>query len=64
MTNLSARLCGQAEAGQVLVTSRVLAAADDVTQTRPLGQLTLRGFSRPVEVFDVLAVAPEPVGAA
>lgn len=64
VTNLSARLCGQAEAGQVLVTSRVLAGAEDVTETRPLGSVTVRGFSRPVEVFDVRAVAPEPVGAA
>jgi hypothetical protein len=28
-----------------------------------LGPVVLRGFSRPVEVFDVLSVVPEPVGA-
>jgi adenylate cyclase len=63
VTNLSARLCAEAEAGQVLVTSRVLHGADCVAETRPLGPVVLRGFSRPVEVFDVLSVVPEPVGA-
>lgn len=56
VTNLAARLCGEAEAWQVLVTRRVLAAAGHGPEATPLGDLQLRGFSRPFSVFDVLSV--------
>ena len=62
VTNLAARLCDEAEPWQVLVTRRVLAAAGDGPEARPLGDLQLRGFSRPFPVFDVLSggVPPGP----
>jgi adenylate cyclase len=60
VTNLAARLCGEAEAWQVLVTRRVLAAAGDGPEARPLGDLQLRGFSRPFPVFDVLSGGGAP----
>jgi adenylate cyclase len=53
VTNLSARLCAEAAAGQILVTQRVVSATDGVVETRHVGDLTLRGFSRPISVFDV-----------
>jgi class 3 adenylate cyclase len=52
--NLSARLCAAAAAGQILVTQRVMAATEEVVHTRHVGDLDLRGFSRPVTVFDVV----------
>jgi class 3 adenylate cyclase len=55
VTNLAARLCGEAKPWQVLVTRRVLAAAGDGLEADPLGDLRLRGFSRPFPVFDVLS---------
>jgi class 3 adenylate cyclase len=55
VTNLAARLCAEAAAGQVLVTPRVLAAAGAVT-SRSVGPLVLRGFSRPVEAHEILGV--------
>ncbi len=55
VTNLAARLCGEAGPWQVLVTRRVLAAAGDDCEAAPLGDLRLRGFSRPFPVFDVVA---------
>jgi adenylate cyclase len=63
VTNLAARLCDEARPWQVLVTHRVLAAAGDGLETTSLGDLWLRGFSRPFPVFDVLssgAVPPSP----
>jgi class 3 adenylate cyclase len=62
VTNLAARLCDEADAWQVLVTRRVLAAAGDGAEATPLGDLQLKGFSRPFSVFDVLSggVPPEP----
>jgi adenylate cyclase len=52
--NLSARLCAAAAAGQILVTQRVMWATEEVVDARHIGDLTLRGFSRPVTVFDVV----------
>jgi adenylate cyclase len=53
VTNLAARLCAEAADGQILVTYRVLSAADDLPVSDPVGDLTLRGFSRPVRAFNV-----------
>jgi adenylate cyclase len=56
VTNLSARLCGEAVAGQILVTQRVLIGAGDVAVSRSVGPLELRGFSRAVEAFEILGL--------
>jgi adenylate cyclase len=53
--NLSARLCAAAAAGQILITQRVMWATEEVVDTRHVGDLSLRGFSRPVTVFDVVS---------
>ncbi len=53
VTNLAARLCAEAPAWQVYVTQRVQAAVADIAVTEQVGDLTLRGFSRPVSVFSV-----------
>jgi adenylate cyclase len=53
VTNMSARLCAEAKAGQILVTQRVMSAAEDAVAARPVGDLSLRGFSKPVTVFDI-----------
>ena len=56
VTNLSARLCGEAAAGQILVTQRVLTGAGDVAVSRAVGPLVLRGFSRAVEAHEILGL--------
>jgi class 3 adenylate cyclase len=53
VTNLAARLCGEADAGQVLVSQRVFSAVDAVAAGEPVGALELKGFSRPIRVFRV-----------
>jgi adenylate cyclase len=53
VTNLAARLCGEADGGQVLVSQRVFSAVDDVAVGEAVGALTLKGFSRPIRVFEV-----------
>jgi class 3 adenylate cyclase len=57
VTNLAARLCGEAKPWQVLVTRRVLTAAGDGPEATSLGDVRLRGFSRPFPVFDVVSGA-------
>lgn len=56
VTNVAARLCDTAEPWQVLVTQRVRSAVEGIAVTRPLGELQLRGLSRPVSTFDVIGL--------
>ena len=56
VVNLAARLCSVAEPWQILVTQRVLSSTDDFVVSTPVGDLDLRGFSRPVRAFDVKGV--------
>jgi adenylate cyclase len=53
VTNLAARLCGEAAPWQILVTQRVHAEAEDIVASEPVGELTLKGFSRPVRAFNI-----------
>ena len=59
VTNLAARLCGEAQGGQILISQRVHAAVSELAQTEPLGELNLTGFHRPMAVFRVLQLKPD-----
>jgi adenylate cyclase len=56
VTNLAARLCAEAKPGQILVTRRVAGAIDSIAALEPLGDITLKGLSRPVAVLNVIAL--------
>ena len=51
VTNLAARLCAEAKAGQVLVDRKTMAALDGAFQFDELGPFELKGFSKPVPAF-------------
>ena len=51
--NLAARLCAEAKDGQILVSSRIASAAEAVARLEDLGNLELKGLSRPVAAFNV-----------
>jgi len=53
VTNLAARLCDQAGPGQILISQRVYAATEHLLVAEPVGELSLRGFSRPTRAYDV-----------
>ncbi len=53
VTNLASRLCSEAAPGQILVTQRVLAGTEDIVVSEAVGELALKGFSRPVRTFDI-----------
>jgi class 3 adenylate cyclase/CheY-like chemotaxis protein len=53
VTNLAARLCGEAAPWQILVTQRVFTEAEDTAVGEPVGELNLKGFSRPVRAFNI-----------
>jgi class 3 adenylate cyclase len=54
VTNLAARLCGEARPGQILVSKRVLAAIGDLFEVESAGELALKGLHRPVTAYNVL----------
>ena len=53
VTNLAARLCGEAKPTQILVSRRVMAAVEAQVDAKPVGELVLKGFLRPVPAFNV-----------
>jgi adenylate cyclase len=53
VTNLAARLCGEAQHGQILISGRLLQLVDPLVLTEQAGNLTLKGFHRPVLAYNV-----------
>ena len=51
VTNLAARLCAEAKAGQILADRKTMAALDGVFEFDPVGPFELKGFSKPVPGF-------------
>ena len=54
VTNLAARLCGEAKPNQILISKRVLAMNEDALEVEPVGELSLKGFQRPIPAFNVV----------
>jgi len=54
VTNLAARLCGEAKAGQIIISKRFLATVEDIVESEAVGELTLKGFHRPVSAYNIL----------
>ncbi len=52
--NVSARLCANAQPGQILVSEATVAEVNGVFQLKPLEPLQLKGKSRPLPVFSVM----------
>ena len=57
VTNLAARLCAEAKPGQILVSKRVLAMTEDLLKVESAGELSLKGFHRPIPAYNVLGFA-------
>ena len=54
VSNLAARLCSQAQGGQTIACSVVAKNIEEILLTRPMASLTLRGFTDPVECFELV----------
>ena len=52
--NLAARLCGEAKSGEILVAQRLLAGIEELVDSEYIGELTLKGFHRPVSAHRIL----------
>ncbi len=56
VTNLAQRLSAEAKPGQILVSQRVFAAIEGVVESESVGELVLKGYSRPVTAYGVVAL--------
>ncbi|MGI9026203.1 MAG: response regulator [Burkholderiaceae bacterium] len=59
VTNLAARLCGEAAGGQILISQRVHSFVADFADAVAMGDLQLKGFHRPVAAYSVLGYAAD-----
>jgi class 3 adenylate cyclase len=53
VTNLAARLCGEARGGEILVSQRVCASLDASIAAEPAGELVLKGLHKAVPAFRI-----------
>jgi len=53
VTNLAARLCGEARDGQILLSKRVATAVESGVALEEIGNLALKGLSQAVAVYNV-----------
>jgi adenylate cyclase len=60
VTNLAARLCGEAKPAQILVSQRTLGMVEDLVDAESIGELTLKGFLKPVSAFNIVGLREEP----
>jgi adenylate cyclase len=54
VTNLAARLCGEAKPGQILVPRRLLATVENLVEAEAIGELSLKGFHRSITAYNIL----------
>jgi class 3 adenylate cyclase len=53
VTNLASRLCDEARAGEIIVEREVFVAVGTEFESRPLAPLSLKGFRRPIEAYEI-----------
>ena len=58
VTNLAARLCGEAKGGEILVSTRLAAELEDLVEAEELAPLTLKGFARPIPALRLVRLKP------
>jgi class 3 adenylate cyclase/CheY-like chemotaxis protein len=56
VTNLAARLCDEADGEQILVSQLVYSAVEVLVEAEIVGELSLKGFSRPILVHNIIGL--------
>jgi adenylate cyclase len=60
VTNLASRLCGEAKAGQIVVSRRVYGIVEPNVEGRAIDDLVLKGFNHPILAAEILSWKGEP----
>ena len=55
VSNVASRLCDEAKPGQILISPRVRQAVEKAVTVEPVGDFALKGISRPMAAYNVLA---------
>jgi class 3 adenylate cyclase len=56
VTNLAARLCGEALGSEILIDRKTLSRIEELVEVEPRAELVLKGFPRPVAAFNIVAI--------
>jgi adenylate cyclase len=56
--NLASRLCDEAKPGQIVISQRAFAAVEQWVGGSHIGQLSLKGFNRPIDAYEVVNWSP------
>jgi adenylate cyclase len=64
VTNLAARLSGEAGGGQILISQRVYACLDKQIEAEAIGELNLKGFHTPIHAYNVVGLSQGTMTAA
>ena len=56
VVNLASRLSAEARPGQILLNQRAHAVVEDLVDTEEVGELNLKGFSRPIPAVNVIGL--------
>jgi DNA-binding response OmpR family regulator len=54
VANLASRLCDETKGPQIIIDQKTLSHIEDIVETEPLGLLDLKGFSNPINSFNVI----------
>ena len=54
VTNLAARLCGEAKPGQILISPRLLPEVESLLEVEEVGLLAVKGLARPVRALNIV----------
>ena len=57
--NLAARLSGEAKGGQIVIDGKTYSKIDNPIEVEPLGELSLKGFSRRIAAYNILRLTSE-----
>jgi adenylate cyclase len=55
--NLASRLCDEAKPGQIVISQRAFGAIEHRVEASHIAQLRLKGFSRPIDAYEVVGRA-------
>jgi class 3 adenylate cyclase len=59
VANLASRLCDEARSGQTLITEEIYAKVEEFAKVKSIGELTLKGFPKPVKVLQLIGIENE-----
>jgi adenylate cyclase len=62
--NLASRLCGEAKAGQIVISQRAFSAVEHSVGASHIGQLSLKGFNGSIDAYEVMSWRGDTTGTA